>query len=88
MKFVKKYQKAILGALIIGLFVGYFLLNRQDFTALHNIKPGYLLLVGLGYLVIIITNGIIMKLLAKPFGANLKTHESVRVALLGSIGNF
>lgn len=88
MNFIKKYQKAILGFLVVGLFVGYFLLNRNDFTALNNVNPWYLLLVGAGYVAIVVTNGIMMKLLAAPFNVNLGVYESVRVSLLGSLGNF
>lgn len=88
MNIIRKYQKVALGILVIGLFVGYFLLNRSDFTALSNVNPWYLFLVGLGYVAIVITNGIMMRLLAAPFNVRLGVYESTRVSLLGSLGNF
>jgi uncharacterized membrane protein YbhN (UPF0104 family) len=88
MNIIRKYQKAILGVVLVGLFIGYFVLNRSDFTALSDVNLGYLLLVGLGYVAIVITNGFMMKLLAEPFNVRLGIYESTRVSLLGSLGNF
>lgn len=88
MNIIRKYQKVLLGLVVVGLFVGYFLMNRSDFSALSNVAISYLLLVGIGYVAIVITNGLMMNLLVRPFNIRLGVYESIRVSLLGSLGNF
>jgi len=88
MKYIRKYQKALLVLVVVILYIGYYLLNRSDFAQLSHINKGDLLLVGLGYLVIVITNGLFIKLVVRPFKVQLSAYESIRVSLISSLGNF
>lgn len=88
MKVIQKYRKPLLALLVVAVFAAYFLLNRSDFSKLGQINKGQLLLVGLGYLGIVITNGLFIKLVIRPFQVHLSVYESVRVSLISSLGNF
>lgn len=87
-RFLVKYQRQLLAIVVIAVFVAYYLLNKSDFTQLSKIELKYLLLVGLGYVGIVITNGLLIKLVVRPFDVHLSTYESTRVSLISSLGNF
>ena len=91
MKFIsvlKRYQKQLTALLVIVLFSVYYVRNRGDFTALAHINPWYVVLVALGYVAIVITNGLFIRYVVRPFGVKLGLYESTRVSLFSSLGNF
>ena len=83
-----KYQKNLLGIIVLLIFVVYFIFNKASFKPLLDIRP--LLLMGsfVCYVGIIVCNGLFIKYIVASFDKKLSTHESVRVSLLSSLGNF
>lgn len=88
MTFIRKYQRQLLGLLVILVFAIYFFLNRSIFEAFRNIAPAILLGIFLGYVGIMYTNGLFIKYIIQPFGKYISSMESMRVALISSLGNF
>lgn len=87
-KLFLKYQKNILGIVVLGIFIIYFILNKDSFKPLLDMKP--LLLIGsfVCYIAILLCNGLFMKYILESFDKQLSVHESTRVSLLSSLGNF
>ena len=88
MKHFRTHQKQILAAALLVVFGLYFWFNKADFSSLRNVGPGYLALVGLGYVGIVITNGLFIQYVVRPFKVRLSMYESTRVSLISSLGNF
>lgn len=84
----RKYQKNLLGIIVVLIFVVYFLFNKSSFKPLLDIKPALLIGSFLCYVGIIICNGLFIKYIVGSFNKQLDSYESVRVSLLSSIGNF
>ena len=83
-----KYQKNLLGIIVVIIFIVYFIFNKSSFKPLLDIKPVLLIGSFLCYVGIIICNGLFIKYIVGSFDKQLDTYESVRVSLLSSIGNF
>jgi uncharacterized protein (TIRG00374 family) len=86
--FIKKYQRQILGLIVLGVFIGYFALNKESFRPLTEIRPVYLIGVSLCYIAIVYTNGLFIKYVIEPYKKYISVSESTRVSLLSSLGNF
>ncbi|MEI6481165.1 MAG: lysylphosphatidylglycerol synthase transmembrane domain-containing protein [Candidatus Saccharibacteria bacterium] len=83
-----KYQKNLLGIIVVLIFIIYFIFNKSSFKPLLDIKPVLLIGSFVCYVGIIICNGLFIKYIVGSFNKQLDSYESVRVSLLSSIGNF
>lgn len=73
---------------IAGLFIWYFLKNRESFKPIMDIRLGYLLAVALLDVFLLLFNGLFLKFIVEPFNKKLSYHESAYVSVISSIGNF
>jgi uncharacterized membrane protein YbhN (UPF0104 family) len=85
---MKRYQRQLLGLFVLLVFVGYFLFNRSVLDSLRDVSPGYGLGIMVAYLGIMYTNGLFIKYIIRAFDKHISAWESVRVALISSLGNF
>ena len=85
---VKRYQKQLTALLVLLVFAVYYLRNRSDFAVLAHVNPWYVAFVALGYIAIVVTNGLFIRYVVRPFGVTLGLYESTRVSLFSSLGNF
>lgn len=88
MKFLRQHQRQLLGLLVILAFAVYFALNRTIFEAFESISVLFLLGIFAGYVGIMFTNGLFIKYIIQPFNKYISAVESMRVALISSLGNF
>lgn len=88
MKLIRQYQRQLLGLLVVAAFAVYFALNRTIFAAFESVSPLYLVGIFAGYVGIMFTNGLFIKYIIQPFQKYISAIESMRVALISSLGNF
>lgn len=70
------------------MFAWYFANHKDSFSVLLEIKPIYLALVILGNVMVIFTNGLIIKWIMEPYDIKISTSEAFYVSYVSAIGNF
>lgn len=87
-----KLNKKLLGYLLSLLFIAYLAYyinqNREDFSALLEIAPSFLIIISLTHLVSFLMNAFFLKVSMQPFQKEISLRESFFVSLLTSIGNY
>jgi uncharacterized protein (TIRG00374 family) len=84
----KRVVSYLLLAFFLILFGLYYSKNRDDFTILGDISATYLLIAVLSHFLIVCLNGLLIKLLVKPFGKELGGFQSLYASMISSAGNF
>ena len=74
--------------LVIALFAIYLATNFDKFRPLAHINSWFLILIGIGNIVFLVTSGLLTKYLLKPFSRELPLLEATYIALITSVGNF
>lgn len=85
---MQKKTRIVLTVTVLGLFVAYFLANTEKFRPLLHLNSWLLLLIAIGDIAIIISNGLLTKYILRPFDKNLPLRETSYIALITSVGNF
>ena len=89
---MSKVNKKILGnvltVIILALFAWYFTQNIQDFKILLDINILHVILLFVIGLLMIVANSVFMKVCLSLFGRKIDIHESIRVTLISTAGNF
>jgi uncharacterized protein (TIRG00374 family) len=85
---VGKYSRLIISGLVLGFFIGYFLLNRSRFSLLLNLNIWPLFFIALADIATIFMNGLFTKFILEPFNKSIPILESFFVSLISSVGNF
>ena len=88
LKKIGKRFSLIMTVVFLALFAWYFINNKDSFSVLLEIKPIYLALVILGNVLVIFTNGLIIKWIMEPYKIKISTSEAFYVSYVSSIGNF
>lgn len=85
-------KRRIIGSLFVILvicaFIAYLTTHLSDFKLLLTINPIYILFLAIVNLLMIIVNGLFMKWSIALFDKKISFHESVRISLISSAGNF
>jgi uncharacterized protein (TIRG00374 family) len=88
MRLLKRNIKYVLTCTLVGLFVWYFLANRESFAPILEINVPLLMFVAISNVLLMGGNGLFLKYIVEPFHKNLSYRESLYVSVLSSIGNF
>lgn len=84
----KKNIGRLISALLLVVFVWYFVDHINDFAILLRINLIFVFLLVIIYLSGIAVNGLFMKWSIALFGKKIPFSESVRVSLISTVGNF
>lgn len=85
---MRKNIRTFITASVLAVFFVYFAFNIESFKPLLHLNPIYLLLIGIGDLILVGANGVVIKLILQPFKKFIPTIESIYVALISALGNF
>lgn len=89
---IMKLSKKLLGYILFLLFIIYLAYyinqNREDFSALLDIAPIFLILISVTHLISFLMNALFLKVSMQPFQKEISLSESFFVSLLTSIGNY
>lgn len=83
-----KYTKAIITAIVLGLFIWYFFNNKEQLKEILSINPLYLVpIVFIQYLTMVF-NGLFIKQILDVFEKRISLIESFYISTISSIGNY
>ncbi len=73
---------------VVGLFLAYFFTHTRQFKPLTNINVWFLFAIAVGDVAIIVSNGLLTKLILRSFDKLIALKEASYIALVTSVGNF
>ncbi|HVX48161.1 MAG TPA: lysylphosphatidylglycerol synthase transmembrane domain-containing protein [Candidatus Saccharimonadales bacterium] len=82
------FSRIFLTAVVLIIFVIYFVLNIGQFKLLLHIDPLFLVLIALVDVFAIFINGLFTKFILRPFDKYISMKESFYVSLISAVGNF
>ena len=85
---VKSWWPRIALVVILLLFAWYFIENIDDFKILLNVSPVYLLMVGLGYAITLIVNGLFVRTMLLAHQKEIGIFDSTLASIISAVGNF
>lgn len=74
--------------LFVGLFIYYYIQNRDAFQSLLGISPVLLTFIGVMQFVVILTNTVFLKIFIRVYGKSARWPELLLVTLRSSVINF
>lgn len=85
------FKKALSITLFLGLlaWVSFYIKNNwADFRTIEGINWSYLLILMVLAIIYIVVQGLVLKIIVKPFGVTLKFFEWLGIAILTLLGNY
>lgn len=88
-KVTKRSNTALaLTAVVLVIFVAYFISNRDNFRPLLHINIWLLFLIAAIDIAVIAANGLFTRAILQPFGKVISYAESFFLSMISSVGNF
>ncbi len=88
MQLSNKKLRLSISILVLAVFAIYFFMNTAKFKPLLSVNIWLLLVIALGDVLGIFSNGLFTKFILRPFNKYIGLLESFYVSLISSIGNF
>jgi uncharacterized protein (TIRG00374 family) len=85
---LRRKASLLITLVVISIFLVYFFLNLDKFSALLHVNVFLLFLIAIAYLSTIAANGLFIKFILEPFDKYISVKESTYVAMISSVGNF
>ncbi len=83
-----KHFRTATTALVLVIFILYFVLNIDKFKPLLNLNYYLLIAIAAADLLMIAANGVFIKVVMEPFEKYIPLAESIYVSTISSVGNF
>lgn len=82
-----KIISALISLVVLAIFAWYFLTHMEEFRSLLSVHPAYLVFIALGHLVVLISNGLFLKVILKAFRKEMTLSQSFHASLITATGN-
>jgi uncharacterized membrane protein YbhN (UPF0104 family) len=74
------------GFLVVLLL--YVVMNADDFRVILDVRPWYLVPIFIGYVLSILSNGLFLKIVLRPFGKFMQLSEAIYITIISSVANY
>ncbi|MFZ2447661.1 MAG: lysylphosphatidylglycerol synthase transmembrane domain-containing protein [Syntrophobacteraceae bacterium] len=84
---LKKSHSIILLGFLLALITYYMVGHSSDFKLILNISPAYCFIIGMLYILFLITNGLFFKIMVSEFDIDMSFCEYTAISILTAFGN-